>query len=248
MEPPVSFDANEMRNKKVEVLNAIRRIPKDKVQDYATRGQYGEGWMKSQKVPGYKEEKDVDPQSNVETFAAAKFYIDNWRWEGVPFFVRTGKRLQRKSTELTIQFKPAPDFAFPKEATETWQSNKLSIGISPEMGICIRFQSKRPGQAMILNPVDMIFNYEDTYKGEAPEAYETLLYDIMDCDSTLFMRDDQVEAAWRAVMPILEVWSERKPTDFPNYSPTSWGPEDAGALIARDGHNWITLPTKTTEK
>jgi glucose-6-phosphate 1-dehydrogenase len=244
MEAPVSFDANEIRNKKVDVLNAIRRIPKDEVQDYAARGQYGEGWMQGEKVSGYKEEKGTDPDSNTETFAAVKFFIDNWRWEGVPFYVRTGKRLHEKSTELTIQFKPAPDFAFPKEATETWRPNRMSIGISPEMDICLRFQAKRPGQAMILNPVDMVFSYEEAYKGEEPEAYETLLYDVMDGDATLFMRADQVEAAWKVVMPIQEVWATRKPLNFPNYSPNSWGPEDAEALIARDGHNWISMPAK----
>jgi glucose-6-phosphate 1-dehydrogenase len=244
MEAPVSFDANEIRNKKVDVLNAIRRIPKDEVQDYAARGQYGEGWMQGEKVPGYKEENGTASDSNTETFAAVKFFIDNWRWEGVPFYVRTGKRLHEKSTELTIQFKPAPDFAFPKEATETWRPNRMSIGISPEMDICLTFQAKRPGQAMILNPVDMVFSYEDAYKGEEPEAYETLLYDVMDGDATLFMRADQVEAAWKVVMPILEVCSARKPLNFPNYSPYSWGPEDAEALIARDGHNWISMPAK----
>jgi len=248
MEPPVSFNANEIRNKKVDVLNAIRRIAKDQVQEYAARGQYGSGWMQGEKVPGYREEKGTDPKSATETFAAVKFYIDNWRWEGVPFYVRTGKRLHEKSTELTIQFKPAPDFAFPKEATETWRPNRLSVGISPEMDICLTFQAKRPGQAMVLNPVNMIFNYEDTYKGEEPEAYETLLYDVMDGDPTLFMRADQVEAAWEVVMPILEVWGKRKPLNFPNYSPDSWGPEDAEALIARDGHNWISQPSKQKEK
>jgi glucose-6-phosphate 1-dehydrogenase len=248
MEPPVSFDANEMRNKKTDVLNAMRIIPKDEVQNYAARGQYSKGWMKGKKVLGYRNEQDVDPQSNVETFAAAKFYIDNWRWEGVPFYVRTGKYLHEKSTELIIQFKPAPDFAFPKEAASTWLSNRLSIGISPQMNICLRFQAKRPGQAVVLNPVDMIFNYKDAYKGEEPEAYETLLYDIMDGDATLFMRGDQVEAAWKAVMPIIEAWSVREPTDFPNYSPDSWGPKDADALIARDGRNWMTTSSKTKEE
>ena len=248
MEAPVSFDANEIRNKKVDVLNAIRRIPKEQVQDYAARGQYDSGWMQGEKVPSYKEEEGTDPNSNTETFAALKFYIDNWRWEGVPFYVRTGKRMHEKSTELTIQFKPAPDFAFPKEATETWRPNRLSIGISPEMDICLSFQAKRPGQAMILNPVNMIFNYQDAYKGEEPEAYETLLYDVMDGDATLFMRGDQVEAAWKIVMPILEVWGARKPINFPNYSPDSWGPEDAEALIAKDGHTWISQPTKHKEK
>ena len=243
MEPPVSFNANEIRNKKVDVLNAVRRIGTDEVQLYAARGQYGSGWMKGEKVIGYREERGVNPESNTETFAAVKFYIDNWRWEGVPFYVRTGKRMHAKSTELTIQFKRAPDFAFPKESTETWRANRLSIGISPEMDICLRFQSKRPGQAMVLNPVDMVFSYENSYKGQEPEAYETLLYDVMDGDATLFMRADQVEAAWEIVMPIIHVWNSRKPLDFPNYAPDSWGPEDAEALIARDEHNWIIQPS-----
>ena len=247
MEPPVSFEADEIRNKKVDVLKAIRRISKNEVQDYAARGQYSSGWMQGAKVPGYREEQNVDPNSNTETFAAVKFYIDNWRWEGVPFYVRTGKRLHDKFTELTIQFKKAPDFAFPKEATETWRANRLSIGISPEMNICLRFQSKRPGQAMSLNPVDMVFNYEDAYEGQEPEAYETLLYDIMEGDATLFMRNDQVEAAWEIVMPILDVWNTRKPMDFPNYSPDSFGPEDAEALIARDGNNWILKTVKSSK-
>lgn len=240
MEPPVNFDANEIRNKKADVLKAIRRISKSQVQDVAARGQYRSGWLKGTEVPGYREEKDVNSESNTETFAAVKFYIDNWRWEGVPFYVRTGKRMHVKSTEITIQFKRAPDYAFPKEAADTWRPNRLSIGISPEMDICLRFQAKRPGQSMVLNPVDMVFNYQDSYKGVEPEAYETLLYDVMDGDATLFMRADQVEAAWEIVMPILEVWRDRKPLDFPNYSPDSWGPEDAEALIARDGHNWVS--------
>lgn len=244
METPVSFNSNEIRNKKVDVLNAIRKISKDEVQDYAARGQYDEGWMEGEKVPGYRQEQKVEPSSNTETFAAVKFYIDNWRWQGVPFYVRTGKHLHEKSTALTIQFKPAPAFAFPKEAAETWRPNRLSISISPEMDINLRFQAKRPGQAMILSPVDMVFNYKDEYNGEEPEAYETLLYDVMGGDATLFMRADQVEAAWEVVMPILDVWKARKPLDFPNYSPGSWGPEDAEALIARDGHNWINLPSK----
>lgn len=248
MEAPISFDADEIRNKKVDVLNAIRKIPKEEVYDYAVRGQYTEGWMQSEKVMSYRQEKDVDPNSITETFAAVKFYINNWRWQGVPFYVRTGKHLHEKTTALTIQFKPAPNYSFPAEAAETWRPNRLSISIQPEMDICLRFQAKRPGQEMILTPVDMVFNYKDEYDGHEPEAYETLLYDVMEGDATLFMRADQVEAAWKVVMPIIEVWHERKPIDFPNYAPDSWGPEDAEALIARDGHNWITSPIKKKKK
>jgi glucose-6-phosphate 1-dehydrogenase len=244
MEAPLSFDDNEIRNKKVDVLNAIHRIPKEQVQEYAARGQYGEGWMKGEKVIGYRQEKDVKPDSSTETFAAVKFYIDNWRWQDVPFYIRTGKYMHEKTTALTIQFKPAPHYSFPPESAETWRPNRLTISIQPEMDICLRFQAKRPGQKMMLVPVDMVFNYKDEYDGYEPEAYETLLYDVMEGDATLFMRADQVEAAWRVVTPILEVWTERKPIDFPNYSPDSWGPEDAEALIARDGHNWITAPKR----
>lgn len=248
MEAPISFDPDEIRNKKVDVLNALRKIPKEDVYNFAARGQYSDGWMQAAQVPGYRQEKDVDPDSSTETFAAVKFFIDNWRWQGVPFYVRTGKHLHEKTTTLTIQFKPAPHYSFPAEAAETWRPNRLSISIQPEMDICLRFQAKRPGQHMILIPVDMVFNYKDAYNGHEPEAYETLLYDVMEGDATLFMRADQVEAAWKVVMPIIEVWHERKPIDFPNYAPDSWGPEDAEALIARDGHNWITLPPKKKEK
>ncbi|MEO6454827.1 MAG: glucose-6-phosphate dehydrogenase [Ginsengibacter sp.] len=248
MEAPLSFDANEIRNKKVDVLNAIRRIPKTDVQEYAARGQYSDGWMKGEKVAGYREEKDVNPDSAAETFAAVKFYIDNWRWQNVPFYVRTGKYMHEKTTVLTIQFKQAPHYSFPAEAAETWRPNRLTISIQPEMDICLRFQAKQPGQKMMLTPVDMVFNYKDEYNGNEPEAYETLLYDVMEGDATLFMRADQVEAAWEVVMPVIEVWAERKPVDFPNYSPDSWGPEDAEALIARDGHNWITLAPKRKAK
>jgi glucose-6-phosphate 1-dehydrogenase len=244
MEAPLSFDDNEIRNKKVDVLNAIRKIPKEEVQEFAARGQYSDGWMKGQKVIGYNQEKDVKPDSTTETFAAVKFYIDNWRWQSIPFYIRTGKYMHEKTTTLTIQFKPAPHYSFPAEAAETWRPNRLTISIQPEMDICLRFQAKRPGQKMMLSPVDMVFNYKDEYDGHEPEAYETLLYDVMEGDATLFMRADQVEAAWKVVMPIIEVWQQRKPLDFPNYSPDSWGPEDAEALIARDGHNWIIAPKR----
>jgi glucose-6-phosphate 1-dehydrogenase len=248
MEAPVSFDANEIRNKKVDVLNAIRKIDREQAHQFAVRGQYSDGWITGEKVPGYRQEKSVSPESPEETFAAVKFYIDNWRWQDVPFYVRTGKRLHEKTSIITLQFRPAPHYAFPPEAAETWRPNRLTISIQPEMDIRLRFQAKRPGQSMTLNPVDMIFNYDEAYNGEEPEAYETLLLDVMEGNATLFMRSDQVEAAWKIIMPILESWQTRPPVDFPNYAPDSWGPEDAEALIARDGHNWITLPPPHQEK
>jgi glucose-6-phosphate 1-dehydrogenase len=239
MEAPVSFNANEIRNKKVDVLNAIRKINKEDVNAFAVRGQYGEGWMKGEKVPGYKQEKSVNPSSAVETFAAVKFYIDNWRWQDVPFYVRTGKRLNQKASNITVQFKKAPSYAFPPEAAETWKANRLTVSIQPQMEVRLRFQAKRAGQSMSLAPVEMIYNPKDNEN--EPEAYETLLLDVMEGNQTLFMRADQVEAAWKIVMPILEAWESRAPGNFPNYSPDSWGPEDADALIAKDGLNWITI-------
>src|SRR6266487_4640121 len=244
MEAPVSFDANEIRNKKVDVLNAIRKFNPEDVHAHAVRGQYSAGWMKGEKVLGYRQEKNVDKNSPVETFAAVKFFIDNWRWQNVPFYIRTGKYLHHKTTLITIAFKPAPHYAFPEEAADTWRPNRLSISIQPDMDIRIRFQAKRPGPQMILSPVDMVFSYAETYEDEEPEAYETLLEDVMEGNPTLFMRADQVEAAWRVITPIMETWQHRKPVDFPNYAPGSWGPEDAEALVAKDGHHWVTLPTK----
>src|SRR6478672_6801226 len=244
MEAPVSFQADEIRNKKLDVLMAIRKYPKDEVHLNAVRGQYSEGWMEGKKMKSYREEKNVSPQSNVETFAAVKFFVDNWRWKDVPFYVRTGKALHSKNTLITVEFKSAPQYAFPPEAGETWRPNRLLISIQPQMDIRLRFQAKQPGPHMALQPVDMIFSYSDAYGGDEkqPEAYETLLEDVIEGNPTLFMRADQVEAAWTIIEPILDAWQTRSPVDFPNYAPGSWGPEDAEALIAKDGHHWVTLP------
>ena len=208
----------------------------------AVRGQYGKGWMEGKEVLGYREEPDVDPDSNTETFAAIKFFVDNWRWQDVPFYVRTGKRMHQTASVITIQFKNVPQPIFPSEAKERWQQNRLIISIQPEMGIRLQVQAKRPGLDMVLNTVDMVFDYKDTYSNPAPEAYETLLLDTMLGDQTLFMRDDQVEAAWELLMPVLNAWIDNKGQDFPNYAAGSSGPEDAGNLIARDGYCWFSLP------
>jgi glucose-6-phosphate 1-dehydrogenase len=244
MEAPVSFDADEIRNKKLDVLRAIRKWRKEEVHLTAVRGQYGKGWMESKQMKAYREEKNVAPSSNVETFAAVKFFVDNWRWKDVPFYVRTGKALHSKSTLITVQFKAAPQYAFPPEAAETWRSNRLLISIQPQMDIRLRFQAKQPGPHMTLQPVDMVFSYNDVYGSDdkQPEAYETLLEDVIEGDPTLFMRADQVEAAWEIIEPILEVWQTRSAVDYANYAPGSWGPEDAEALIAKDGNHWVTLP------
>jgi glucose-6-phosphate 1-dehydrogenase len=247
MEAPINYDAHEIRDRKVEVLRAMRPFKPEEISANAVRGQYSKGWVEGKEVPGYRTEKGVDKESNTETFAAVKFFIDNWRWQGVPFYLRTGKRMNQTSSIITIQFKDVPHHIFSSRATETWQQNRLIISIQPEMSIRLQVQAKRPGLKMVLNPVDMVFDYKGTYKSDTPEAYETLLLDVMNGDQTLFMRGDQVEAAWELVMPIINTWENKVSLAFPNYHADSWGPEEAEALIARDGFHWFTLPLKDNE-
>lgn len=238
MEPPVSFEADEVRNRKVDVLNALRKILPEEVHQYAVRGQYGAGWIEGKKVIGYRQEPDVSKESAKETFAAVKLFIDNWRWQGVPFYIRSGKRMNETISVITIQFRPVPHQSFPAEARGNWQPNRLILNIQPHMGIHMGFQAKRPGLKMFLYPVDMQFNYDESYTSGTPEAYETLLLDIMEGDSTLFMRADQVEAAWKVLMPIINYWEANPAVNFPNYKAGMQGPEDAESLIAKDGHSW----------
>ena len=248
METPINFNADEVRNRKVDVLRAMRKFGSEDIRKMAVRGQYGKGWMQGKEVPGYREEADVEPQSNTETFVAMKFFVDNWRWHDVPFYVRTGKRLFQSSSIIAIQFRDVPHVVFPWAATDNWQQNRLIISIQPEMSIRLQLQTKRPGLDMVLNTVDMVFNYAGTYTEETPEAYETLLLDIMIGDQTLFMRADQVEAAWELLMPVLNAWQSRKSVNFPNYTADTWGPEIAEALIAQDGFHWVTLPVEKKKK
>jgi glucose-6-phosphate 1-dehydrogenase len=241
MEPMVSFEADEIRNKKVDVLHAVRPIQHDEVHQCAVRGQYGQGWVANKKMSGYREEDGVSPDSQTETFAALRLFIDNWRWQGVPFYLRTGKRLTRQASEISIQFRGVPHQSFPAESTLDWQPSRLVISIQPDEGIVLRFQAKNPGPKMHLRSVEMQFNYEDAFAARSSDAYETLLRDVMKDDATLFMRSDQVEAAWRILMPVIEVWAAAPPSDFPNYVAGTWGPEDAQGLLAQ-GHIW-PVPT-----
>jgi glucose-6-phosphate 1-dehydrogenase len=242
MEPPISFSADEVRSRKVDVLHAMRRFTPEDIRTSAVRGQYGKGWIEGKEVPGYRQEEGVDKHSNTETYAAIKFFVDNWRWQGVPFYLRTGKRMHQSASVITIQFRDLPHFVFPSEAVESWQQNRLIISIQPEMSIRLQVQAKRPGLDMLLNTVDMVFDYKTAYSSYTPEAYETLLLDTMMGDQTLFMRGDQVEAAWELLMPILNTWTRKKSLSFPNYSADSWGPELAEALIAANGFHWFSLP------
>ncbi|MCC6443606.1 MAG: glucose-6-phosphate dehydrogenase [Armatimonadetes bacterium] len=243
MEPPVAFDADEIRSKKADVLRAIRPIRHEDVHLYTARGQYGPGWISGQQAAGYRQEPEVAPDSRTETFAALKLLVDNWRWQGVPFYLRTGKRLPFQASEISVRFRSVPHNSFPAESAPDGQPARLVICIQPEEGIVIKFQAKQPGPRMRLRQVGMRFSYCETFQKPSPDAYETLLWDVMTGDATLFMREDQVEAAWSLLMPVLEVWQENPPVDFPNHPAGTWGPESAEILIARDGRSWL-LPTR----
>ncbi len=239
MEPPVSFAADEVRNKKVDVLRAVRPIVPHDLPKVAVRGQYGPGLVNGKPVVGYRQEPMVDPHSSTETFAALQLWVDNWRWQDVPFYLRTGKRLAARVSEVVIQFRPVPHRSFPPMATDEWSPNRLKVRIQPEEGIALSFQAKYPGLLMRLRPVDLNFSYREAFHDEGPEAYETLLLDAMRGDATLFMRADQVEAAWSIVQPILDGWAATPPANFPNYTAGSWGPGASDALLARDGRLWV---------
>jgi glucose-6-phosphate 1-dehydrogenase len=236
MEPMVSFEADEIRNKKVDVLHAVRPIPRDKVDECAVRGQYGPGMSQGKEVAGYRKEINVSADSNTETFAALKLYVDNWRWQDVPFYLRTGKRLPKQVSEITIQFRAVPHKSFPPEAISDWQAASLIISIQPDEGIVLCFQAKQPGTRLLLKPVIMKFNYRESFSIPSPDAYETLLWDVMNNDATLFMRSDQVEAAWNIIMPVLEYWAATPPADFPNYFAGTWGPDTEKLFV--NGQQW----------
>jgi len=239
MEPPIAFNADEIRARKVDVLRAIRPIPVDVLTHYAVRGQYASGWLEGEHLPGYRSEPDVRPDSATETFAAFKLFVDNWRWQGVPFYLRTGKRLPKKISQAIIQFRPVPHLSFPPSTSFDWQPNRLEIDIHPDEGIVLRFQAKLPGVTMRLSSQEMHFRYSEAFQITPPEAYETLLLDAMRGDATLFMRADQVENAWKVVDPVLESWSQTPLSASTFYPSGSWGPESAEMLIAQDGRSWL---------
>ena len=240
MEPPVAYEADDIRDRKVDVLHALRPITGDKVAEYAARGQYDEGWIEGSRMASYRKEPEVDPRSNTETYAALKLYVDNWRWQDVPFYLRTGKRMAGTVSEISIRFRDVPHHAFPASAGLNAQPARLVVQIQPEQGIVFKFMAKEPGSQLRLRPIDMRFSYKEAFQVETPADYETLLWDVMTGDATLFMRADQVEAAWKFLMPVLEAWADNPAPDFPNYAAGSWGPEMAESLIARDGNNWLT--------
>jgi len=244
MEPPVAFDADAVRDEKLKVLRAVRPIPPESIADWAVRAQYVSGVVDGEEVPGYRDEERVAPDSYTETYAALKLVVDNWRWQGVPFYLRTGKRMARRVTEIAIHFKRPPVLLF-KDAMASGglQPNVLVLRVQPDEGFSLTIESKVPGHDVALQPVAMDYSYGTTLNELPFSAYETVLVDAMEGDMTLFTRGDQAEEAWRIVAPVLEAWAQRPQRDISIYEAGSWGPEAADALMARDGHSW-RQPTK----
>ncbi|MHB1131561.1 MAG: glucose-6-phosphate dehydrogenase [Chloroflexota bacterium] len=241
MEPPVAFDADAVREEKVKVLRSIRPMSVEEVAARAVRGQYRPGMIGGTPVPGYRDEPGVGESSTAETFAAVEFYVDNWRWHGVPFYVRTGKRLARSVTEVVLHFKATPHTLFTHVPERHTAPNQITLRIQPDEGIGISFAAKRPGSEMRSVSVKADFAYASVFGSEIPTAYETLLLDAMLGDATLFARDDELEAAWRIITPIEEAWAQLPLPAFPNYAAGTDGPPEADSLTARNGHAWCPI-------
>jgi glucose-6-phosphate 1-dehydrogenase len=236
MEPPVTFDAESVREEKVKVLKAVRPIPEDEVNLYAVRGQYERGWVFGEEVEGYREEEDVAPDSLTETFVALKLFVDNWRWAGAPFYIRAGKRLPKKATEIAIQFRPTPHTMFTRGETRGLEPNVLVIRIQPEEGISLKIGAKVPGSGFEVSSVNMDLLYGTAFLEEAPDAYQRLLLDLMLGDPTLFIRADEAEGAWSILAPVMRSWAESE--KIPTYPAGTWGPEEADELLRHDGREW----------
>lgn len=237
MEPPVGFDADYIRDEKVKIFRTIRPMDEAYIKQFTVLGQYGEGKIKDKEVKGYRSEDKVNPQSNTPTFIAAKLLIDNWRWSGVPFYIRTGKRLPQGITEIAIEFKHPP-LRLLGRACDILQPNLLILSVQPQEGISLRFSVKLPGEGNQPYPVEMDFNYAKSFKFNPHLAYERLLIDCMRGDLTLFARQDGVEAMWGVVDPIIKYWENNPPSDFPNYTSGTWGPKEASKLMEKDGKKW----------
>jgi glucose-6-phosphate 1-dehydrogenase len=238
MEPPVSFSADAVRDEQAKALAAIQPMRQEEVLTRSARGQYGEGTVDGKPVPAYRAEPNVAPDSQVETYAAVKLTLDNWRWADVPFYVRTGKRLPQRLSEISVHFRRVPFMLFRGTPVERLHTNAVVIRIQPDEGISLKFGAKIPGQAMQVGGVDMDFCYADHFGSEPATGYERLLYDCMTGDATLFQRADMIELGWAAIQPMLDVWQALPPRGFPNYAAGTWGPQEADELLARDGRHW----------
>jgi len=241
MEPPVSFQPDAVRDEQAKVLHAIQPPSPERVLETTIRGQYGEGAIDGGKVIPYRAEPKVDPNSNTETFIALKLALDNWRWADVPFYIRTGKRMAKRYTEIAIQFRRAPLILFRNTPVDRLRTNRLVIRIAPDEGIALRFGAKVPGPVMNIGAVEMNFSYVDYFKTLPSTGYERLLYDAMTGDATLFQRADMLEAGWEVVQPILDVWKALPPRAFPNYAAGTMGPEKSDELLHKDGREWRPL-------
>jgi glucose-6-phosphate 1-dehydrogenase len=238
MEPPVTFDADPVRDEKTKVMRALRPIPPGEVDSVAVRGQYGPGFVGGQRVPGYREEKGVSAESITDTYAALKLGVDNWRWAGVPFYLRTGKRLPKRTSEIAVQFRRTPHLVFRRNPETPAEPNRLILRIQPDEGISLQFGAKLPGTEPRIKLVDMDFDYQAAFGAEPPEAYERLLVDAMKGDATLFARGDWVDLSWELLEPVLQAWAKGDPRKFPNYEAGTWGPGEADTLLEREGRTW----------
>jgi glucose-6-phosphate 1-dehydrogenase len=238
MEAPASLNADAVRNEQAKVLRAVQPLDPDDVLERSVRGQYGEGALGGEKVPGYRAEPGVAPSSKTETYAALRLNIDNWRWAGVPFYIRTGKRMAKRHTEITIQFRQTPTDLFRNAALHQTQHNQLVIQIQPVEGISLSFGATIPGPVLHVGAVDMSFEYSKYFGTDSNTGYEVLIYDCMIGDATLFQRADMVEAGWKIVDPVLDVWKALPPRRFPNYAAGTWGPKEADDLLELDGRQW----------
>jgi glucose-6-phosphate 1-dehydrogenase len=237
MEPPATFEADALRDEKVKVIRAVTELSPEQIQSDVIRGQYGPGWVSAKPVVGYRQEAEVDPASETETFIAARLTVDDWRWSGVPFYLRMGKRLPKRATEIAIQFKEVPHKLFKDSATDP-EANLLAMRIQPDEGIMLRFGAKVPGLGIDVRNVTMDFTYGSAFQVDSPDAYETLILDVLLGDASLFTRADEVEEAWSIVDPIISSWAEMPAPNFPNYEAGTWGPEAADDLLAREGRRW----------
>jgi len=237
MEPPATFEADALRDEKVKVIRAVAELTPEQIRRDVVRGQYGPGWVSATPVQGYRQEPEVDPESETETFIGARLTIDDWRWSGVPFYLRMGKRLPKRATEIAIQFKDVPHQLFKDSATDP-EANLLAMRIQPDEGIMLRFGAKVPGLGIDVRNVTMDFTYGSAFQVDSPDAYETLILDVLLGDASLFTRADEVEEAWGIVDPVITAWAEMPPPDFPNYEAGTWGPEAADDLLAREGRRW----------
>lgn len=237
MEPPATVDAHGIRDEKVKVLRAIRPMRAEEVTRNVVRAQYDSGWVEGEEVAGYREEEGIAAESRTDTFIAARLEVDNWRWAGVPFYIRTGKRLPKRVTEVALVFRAVPHLPFPSEMAKGLGPNALVLRIQPDEGITLRFGAKVPGQAFRVRTVNMDFSYGAAFVEESPEAYERLLLDAMAGDPTLFIRNDEVDQAWRIWEPVLEAWADEA-APLARYEAGTWGPEAADALLAEDGRTW----------